>query len=77
MRVDGSGGLHLHVDGKHQGKVAGGVRPGAHAVFSLRHNGIAKVIIAIQQSHDPIQRNSLAESLPKAYYIFSGIDRKS
>ena len=33
-------------------------------------------IIAIQQSHDPIQRKSLAESMPKAYNIFSGIDRK-
>ena len=33
-------------------------------------------IIAIQQSHDPIQRKSLAERLPKAYNIFSGIDRK-
>ena len=34
------------------------------------------MIIAIQQSHDPIQRKSLAESMPKAYNIFSGIDRK-
>ena len=30
-------------------------------------------IIAIQQSHDPIQRNSLVESMRKVNHIFSGI----
>ena len=42
--------------------------------FTYKH--IIKIFIAIQQSHDPIQRKSLAESLPKAYYIFSGMTGK-
>ena len=34
---------------------------------------MTKNIIAIQQSHDPIQRNSLVESMRKVNNIFSGI----